>query len=167
MDNNTLLISYKTLTQSSELNENIDVKLILPLIKEVQEMELQTVLGALLFERLKADVFANTLAGFYKELLNEYCKPVLINALLAELPFKLNYRFTNTGVVTRTSENTTPTEFKDLQKLSDQYKAKKVFYSGKMIAYILKNKAQFLEYNSEDNFKDSPKNETYEVGIYL
>lgn len=167
MDNNTLLISYKTLTQSSELNENIDSKVILPLIKEVQEIELQTVLGAALFERLKADIVTNTLTGFYKELLNEYCKPVLINAILAELPYKLNYRFTNTGVVTRTTENTTNPDYKELQKLSDQYKAKKVFYMGKMIDYIKKNQTQFLEYNSEDNFKDSPKNETYDVGIYL
>ncbi|MEO6721438.1 MAG: hypothetical protein ABIN67_13805 [Ferruginibacter sp.] len=167
MNNNTLLISYKTLTQSSELNENIDPNIILPLIKEMQEMELKPVLGTNLFEKLKAEIEAGTLAGYYKELVSDYCKPVLINAILVELPFKLNYRFSNVGVVTRTSEAASRPEYRDLDKLSDMYKGKRVYYANELAKYLCNNYSEFPEYNSENRSSESPKSDTYHTGIYL
>jgi hypothetical protein len=167
MHENTLLISYKTLTLNSELNDNIDTKIILPLIKEVQEIEVQKITGVALFEKLKALVSTNELNGKYKQLMDEKIRPVLINGILTELPFKLNYRFTNNGIASRTAENATVPDFKDLQKVSDMYKAKKVYYANKLADYLKENESDFPELKENTNSKDEPKSDTFFTGIYL
>jgi hypothetical protein len=167
VNNNTLLISYKTITQSSSITENLDTKTILPLVKEVQEMEVEPVIGSALFEKLKADIAGDVLADPYKYLVNEIIKPVIINGIMSDLPFAGNYRFTNVGTIERTSENTRNTDARELQKLSDYYKSRTKWYAGKLTDYLVKNSEQFPEYTSGNDCGEGPKDSTYDVGVYL
>jgi len=168
---NTLLISYKTLTQNSEVPENISPAVILPLIKDVQEMHVEPILGTALFEKIQNDIEAGTLAGNYKDLVTDYIAPVLIYGVLTDLVFTGNYRFSPAGIITHTpggaQSSVLNAEFKDLQKISDFYKSKIVWRAGKLTDYISKNVSNFPEYSEFQSCKDAPQKETYQVGIYL
>jgi hypothetical protein len=72
----------------------------------------------------------------YKDLVNEYLKPVFIYGILETLPFAGNYHFANSGVIERTAANANNVDPKELQKLSDYYKTRRAFYSGKVTEYI-------------------------------
>lgn len=168
MNNNTLLISYKTLIEVSELNSNIDAKIILPLIKEVQEIRVQPLIGTRLFEKIKQDMTDDALTGDYKQLVDDYIRPVLVYNILTDLPFKLNNRFSNVAVVNRTAEASNQISEADIQKFSDFNKTRARWYGDRLTDYLCANSAKFPEY-LESTTKDElpPEIGQYEVGIYL
>lgn len=167
MNENILLISFKTVTENSTIGENYNPQVIRTQIKEVQEMYVADLLGVNLYEKVKADINAGVLAGIYKELVNELLKPVFIYGILESLPFAGNYHFANSGVIERTAANSNNVDPKDLQKLSDYYKTRRVFYSGKVTDFICRHSEELTEVSSAQNPEDRPKKEHYDVGIYL
>lgn len=168
MNNNTLLIAYKVLIASSELNENIDPKIIQPLIKEVQEMRIQPLTGSRLFEKLKSAITEDNLAEDYKYLLTEFIHPVIIYNVLSDLPFRLNHRFTNIAVVNRTGENSNAINEQDLQKFSDYHKSRARWYADRLNDYLKANSEKFPEFLQSDKPEElRPRPGQYETGIYL
>jgi hypothetical protein len=167
MNENILLISYKTVTENSNIGENFNPQVIRTQIKEVQEMYVADLLGVNLYEKVKADISADTLTGIYKDLVNEYLKPVFIYGILETLPFAGNYHFANSGVIERTAANSNNVDPKELQKLSDYYKTRRAFYSDKVSEYIKSHNDEFAELFSGQERKDKPKKPQYDVGIYL
>ena len=90
-----LFISEETIKNSTTINGNVDVELLLPYIKVSQDIHVQQLLGTDLYDVLQ-DKIAGTggasLAGNYKILVDEYIQPVLIHYSLYEcLPF-LSYK---------------------------------------------------------------------------
>jgi hypothetical protein len=164
---NVLLISYATLTKVSELNENIDTKILTPLVAEVQKTIIRPVLGTTLYNALLIAVATDTLSADQLKLLTDYIRPALINGILTDLPFKLNYRFTNTGMTTRTSEHAKAPEYKDIQKLSDYYKAKAVRDCGELTKFLCANVDKYPEYRETTTAGDRPVKEQYDTGVYL
>lgn len=167
MNDNALLISYKTIVENSTIGENYNPQTIRTLIKEVQEMHVAGLLGVSLYEKLKADIVTDALAGIFKELVNEKLKPVFIYGVLESLPYAGNYHFANSGVLERTSENSNSIDPKELQKLSDYYKTRRIFYSGKVSDFLDEYKADFDAVNDGQLPVNQPKKEHYNVGIYL
>jgi hypothetical protein len=168
MSNNVLLISYKTVTENSIIGENYNPQVIRTQIKEVQEMHVEKLIGVALLDKIKSDINANQLTGAFKVLVNEKLNPVFIYGILEALPFAGNYAFANAGIVERTtSSHTKSVDPKELEKLSDYYKTRRVFYSGKVTEFIRENEETFSA--TSDGFKcnQRPKKEQYDVGIYL
>lgn len=166
MNNNTLLLSIKTLCANTDVNANVDPKIILPIIKDVQNIHLAPVLGGNLFEKLKTLITNNAVAGIYETLLNDYITPVMIHGVQTELPYS-NYRFTNVGAGNRTSENMRMPDAKELKIISDSFLAKRVFYANKLTAFLCENSNDIPEYQGENKNGERPEKDTYFPGIYL
>lgn len=167
MNDNTLLISYTNLVAASELNDNIDPKKILPLIREVQEMRVQPVIGARLFEKLKAGIVADDLTQDYKDLLNGPIKDVMVHNVLADLPYKMNFNFSNVGVTKRTSENSQAIEDKDLEKFINFHKSRARWYADRLTDFIKRDVTKYPEFLLGDCHEINAKPAQYEIGIYL
>lgn len=162
--NTALFISYQALVEDSTIDENFNPKTIRLLINELQQMEIAPILGASLYSKLMSDILAGTLSEAQKILLNIHIKPVLINAIQKDLPFVNGYKFHNVGTIERTAENSKNIDQKELQKVSDFFKTKMVFWAGKLSEFLRDNSIDYPEYQGGIN---RPKSAQYETKIYL
>jgi len=66
------LISEAKIREFTDMNNNVDSKLIVNAIRESQDIDLQRLLGTLLYDKILSDVQSNTLTGAYQSLVDDY-----------------------------------------------------------------------------------------------
>jgi hypothetical protein len=168
MNNLNLLLSVKTLTELSEIPANVDPHIIRPIIREVQDMRIEPVIGSKLFEALKLKVKEDDIDGVYKILLEEYITPVMVYGVLAELPLRMNYRAQNQGFISKTSENSQNNSDSDLYKISKKHESTREFYSNKLSSYLCDKASLFPEYKTETLHEEKkPRNTSFDTGLFL
>ena len=173
MSKNVLFISEETVKARSNLNSNVDPKLITPAIKYCQDIYVEPVLGTLLFNKIQDEVEAGTLAGNYKTLMDRYITDVLLYYVLSEMPMMLGYKFYNKNVLKKTSESSIEAQSFELDRLAKWYKNKAEYYENRLIKYLVEedgNSPQiFPEYSRDPGRCDylQPKKKPYTSSIYL
>jgi hypothetical protein len=173
MSKNILFLDENTVKSRSNLNENVDPKLITPAIKYCQDIYIEPVLGTELFRKIQGDVSGQTLAGEYKTLVDEYLTDVLLYYVLSEMPIMLGYKFFNKNVLKKQSENSVDATGDELDKLAKWYRNKAEYYEKRMIAYLVEEDGnqpkKFPEYDTDNTRCDfiKPKKRPYSSSIYL
>ena len=100
-----LFIKRQDLVKNTALSGNVDTDKFIQFIKLAQEIHVRNYLGTDLYNKISADIIADTLAGDYLNLVNDYIQPMLIHFAMSEyLPFAA-YTVANGGVYKHTSEN--------------------------------------------------------------
>jgi hypothetical protein len=74
-----LFISEQKLKDSTAINLNVDVEILLPYVRQAQKLYVEPKLGTELTDKLKAEITAGTLAGAYKTLVDDYIGDMLPN----------------------------------------------------------------------------------------
>ena len=83
-----LFISRTDLVKNSVIAGSTDTDSFIQFIKIAQEIHIQNYLGTKLYDRISADIIADTLTGDYLELVTDYIQPMLIHyAMVDFLPF--------------------------------------------------------------------------------
>lgn len=165
---NVYLVSYESLVKAAELNSNISAERLRPIIKEVQEMRIQPLTGTNLFNKLIDGVNSNNLGADYKTLLNDYVKDVIVYYVLADLPYRMKYKFTNVSFLEQTAENTTPVNSQDVKQISEFYQSKAVWYADRLVDYLKANESKFAEYTTTQAADGiAPTKGQYKTSIYL
>ena len=102
-----LFIKRADLVKNTALNANVDTDKFIQFIKIAQEIHVRNYMGTDLYDKISADIIANTLTGDYLDLVNDYIQPMLIHYAMTEyLPFAA-YSISNGGVFKHSSENST------------------------------------------------------------
>ena len=70
-----LFISETYVKNNTLIDENVDMRLILPSIKDAQELRIHPILGTPLYDDLKAKITAGTLNADEVTLLDDYVAP--------------------------------------------------------------------------------------------
>ena len=100
-----LFISRTDLVKNSIIDGNVDTDKFIQFIKIAQQIQVQNYLGTDLYNKISADIIADTLSGDYLDLVNDYIQPMLIwYAQVEYLPYAA-YQVKNGGVFKHTSEN--------------------------------------------------------------
>ena len=164
-----IFISEQALKDNSIINENVDMKVLLPTIKLAQEKFMLPILGTGLYNEIKTQVSAATVSVLNKTLLDDYIQPALIWWIMAEAPMPLTYKFMNKSVATRSSENASAASLNDLLKLEERFKDNAEWYSQRITNYLLENSTSYPLYLSPGNGIDTiiPKRTMYSTGMYL
>ena len=76
----TFIISEEKLRQFTDINDNLDSKLIKNAVREAQDIYLQRLTGTSLYEAILNKIDTNTLSGDYQELVDDFIQPMLIYA---------------------------------------------------------------------------------------
>jgi len=76
----TLIISEEKLREFTDINDNLDSKLLMNAVREAQDIYLQRLTGTSLYEVILTKIDANTLTGAYKKLVDDFVQPFLIYA---------------------------------------------------------------------------------------
>ena len=105
---NVLLTSPDFVRLNSNISDNVNSKVLATAIREVQEDELQEILGQLLFEKLQDLVESGEISNEentkYKELLDK-AQMFITYRVIAEIIVMLNMKIDNAGLIQTRDEN--------------------------------------------------------------
>lgn len=170
MTNTILLISEQTIKGYSLVNGNVDTQYILPAIQYAQDQGLQPLIGTRLYRTLCALVENEQIEENlpYKELLDDYITPFLINKVMADIQVPVSFKIRNQGIIQNTGDNTYVPQIKDIQYVQQYYNNKADFYANRLTDFLCANVNTYKEYVRVRNGADMPaKPGAYNTGIYL
>lgn len=146
----TFLISEAKLREFTDIDNNVDTALIKNGIRESQDIELQRVLGTLLYDKMLDLVSANTIGDAgnsnYKTLLDDYIQNFLLYAAYFYCLEPIYLRSRNNGLLTPNGGENSDVATKQLFDLKRQSSKNKMeFYAQKLRDYLIEEEALFPE----------------------
>jgi hypothetical protein len=162
-----LFISEEKLKDSTAINLNVDVNLLLPYVRQAQKLYVETKLGTDLTQKLKDEITAGTLAGAYKTLVDDYIGDMLPNwAFYHAVPF-LRFKIENGNIYSKTSETGTSLSTEEAQHLREEVRNTAEYYTERMITYVCNNTGSFPEYSTNSGADVTPDKNAYYNGMNL
>lgn len=163
--NKVLLISEETLKTYSLVNDNIDGKYLLPAIQTAQDIDLETLIGKALLDKLCKLVETGEIVNDskYRTLLDDYITPYLVWQVMSNLQLGINYKLSNSGVITNDDERKSRLDYRNNQLLQEQYKHYADSYAIKLKDYLCNG--DYPEYYQCVNYSHAEDVEL--CGIYL
>ena len=162
-----LFISENKLKESTAINMNVDIDLLLPYVRQAQKLYVEPKLGTDLFKKLEADITAGTLTGVYKTLVEEYIGDMLPNwALYHCIPF-LRFKVQNGNIFSKTSETGTALSTEEAQHLREEVRNTAEYYTERLIEHLKNNISSFPEYSTNSGEDISPDKNAYYSGVNI
>ena len=162
-----LFISEAKLKDSTAINLNVDVELLLPYVRQAQKLYVETKLGTDLTDKLKAEITAGTLTGAYKTLVDDYIGDMLPNwAFYHAIPF-LRFKIENGNIYSKTSETGNALSTEEAQHLREEVRNTAEYYTERMIDYVCNNTSSFPEYSTNSGADVNPDKNAYYNGMNL
>ncbi len=163
-----LFISETFVKENSEIDENVDMKLINPTIWYCQKQYLEKTLGTNLYNDLLAKVVAGTLAGDDLTLVDDYIADALLFWVKFEIQIPLTYKMRNKSVSTNTDPNSQPVSFDIHKYLKDDFKAKAQYFTLRLENYLCANSTLYPTYCTEDESDElTPRDTPPQVAVFL
>ncbi len=162
-----LFISRTDLVKNSIIDGNVDTDKFIQFIKVAQQIDIQNLLGTDLYNKISADIIADTLSGNYLTLVNTYVQPTLIwFAQMNYIPFAA-YQIKNGGVFKHSSETAQNVDKNEVDYLVGKAREYANYYSTRLVDYLCFNNGLFPEYTSNTNEDISPDTDTTFKGWVL
>lgn len=163
-----LFISETFVKENSEVDENVDMKLINPTIWLCQKQYIEKTLGTVLYNDLAAKIVAGTLAGDDLTLVNEYIADALLYWVRNELIVPMTYKFKNKSIGKNTDTNQQPATFEEHKYIRDYYKPKAQYFTERLELYLCANEALYPLYCTENEIDElSPRDTPPQTVMYL
>jgi hypothetical protein len=168
---NALFISEKELKARSVINENVDLKLLMPTILDCQDMHIQPLLGTSLYKEIAEEIEDGAVSNDNKILLEDYIQPALIKWVMAEIPVDLTYKFMNKTVGKKEGENVRAADLSEIHSLMDMNRKKAEWFSERLTGFLKENAsatkyAKYLERSCRADHIN-PKDDNFSLPFYL
>jgi len=166
-----LFISEAKLKDSTAINLNVDVNLLLPYVRQAQKLYVEPKLGTDLTQKIKDLITAGTIGSggnaAYKTLLDDYIGDMLPNwAFYHAIPF-LRFKIENGNIYSKTSETGTALSTEEAQHLREEVRNTAEYYTERLIEYVTNNISSFPEYNTNSGADVNPDRNAYYNGMNL
>ena len=157
-----LFVTRKDLVKFTSVSGGVDTDKFIQYIKIAQDIHIQNFLGTDLYNKISADIVADTLTGDYLSLVTDHVKQMLIHWAMVEfLPFSA-YTIANKGVYKNTSENADSVTKDEVDFLVEKERKTAQYYTDRFINYMSFNaSSKFPEYytnNNDDVYPDKDAN---------
>jgi hypothetical protein len=156
INDNVLLVTKEDLYKYTQLKANVDIDHISPFIKVAQDIEIQSVLGTVLYRKILNDVLTNTLSGNYLTLVSTYIQPMLIHYAMADFIQFHGYEVSNAGILKNNPENTVVPDKGEIDILVKRYRQIAETYRRRLVDYITLNVSLYPEYTAYQNGGEYP-----------
>ena len=141
-----LFISRTDLVKNTIIDGNVDTDRFIQFIKIAQEIHITNYLGSKLYDKISADIVADTLTGDYLSLVSDFIQPMLIHFAMVEyLPFA-SFQIKNGGVFKHSSESSESVSKSEIEFLIQKQRDFSEYYTRRFVDYICFNSAKFPEY---------------------
>lgn len=163
-----LFIKREDLVKNTALSGSVDTDKFIQFIKLAQEIHVRNYLGSDLYEKISADIIADTLTGNYLSLVNDYIQDMLIHYAMSEyLPFAA-YTISNGGVHKHSSESSQIATKSEIDILIAKERNYAEYYTNRFVDYMSFNaSSKFPEYYSNNNEEIYPDKDTNSIGWVL
>jgi hypothetical protein len=166
-----LLISEQKLKDSTAINLNVDVNILLPYVLQAQTLYIEPKLGTQLYEHIKGLIQAGTIGDAgnvaYKTLLDDYISFVLVNySFYHAIPY-LRFKVENGNIYSKTSETGTALSTEESQSLREEISNTAQYYTERLIEYIRNNIGDYPEYSTNSGADVNPDKNAYYNGMNL
>lgn len=145
---NVLLCSPDFIRLNSNISDNLNSKVLATAIREVQDNELQEVLGQLLVDKLCALVKNGTIEDAaninYKGVLDK-AQMFIVYKVIGELTLMTSYKIDNAGIMQTSDENMSNVSMNDTFSLKDYYDNKADHYCYLLQNYVMEHLAELPE----------------------
>ena len=160
-----LFISEQKLKDSTAINLNVDVNILLPYVLQAQTLYIEPKLGTQLYEHIKGLIQAGTIGDAgnvaYKTLLDDYISFVLVNySFYHAIPY-LRFKIENGNIYSKTSETGTALTTEESQSLREEISNTAQYYTERLIEYIRNNIGDFPEYSTNSGADVNPDKNAY------
>jgi hypothetical protein len=170
LNTTVLFIGEAALKQESVISENVDPKLLIPTIKEVQNIYILPLLGTALFNELVTQVSGNSVSADNEILLKSYVQPTMIKYCVYESMLDLSFKFQNKNVATKSSEFSQQASLNDIRYLMDKAVNRAQYYAERVTLFLMANNMKYPAYLNQGNADIStiyPTAKNYSNGMYL
>lgn len=148
------LISEQTIKQRTLVNDNVDGVYIAPMIEMAQDVDLTSLVGEDLVNKLCDLILDNSITDEvnkdYKVLLDKFITPYMCWLVTANIQIAINYKFTNSGVVENYDDHKQRLSYNDSTALLNQYQHYANAYATKLTDYLCDNHTKYPEYKHCD-----------------
>jgi hypothetical protein len=131
-----LIIKPNDIPRLTALNGNIDIDKLTPYVFQAQTIDIKRILRTDLYEKIVSDYANNDLSGVYKTMYDDYIILVLAYYSASYFISFGSYQIVNNGIMKMASEGTTAVEMKDVQFLSEKYKALGIGFESQLYDYL-------------------------------
>lgn len=178
MASKVYIIGCNYVKENSEVQDNVEEKLIKRSILTGQDIDIQSLLGTELYEIVLSELYnfkhtGTTISTRIKTLVDDYIVPVLLYSVLRDvIPFIL-MRITPSSVSQNDNNtNSNQTEYKIVSLFRKEYETKYQHYANRLTFYLNENDTTFPEWSymntSGDRQSVAPKkDQSYFGGIQL
>jgi len=147
-----LLISWTKVKQYTDINDSVDADLIKNNIRTAQDIQLQRVIGTLLYQKLLDLVETNTMNeavnANYKTLLDTYIQDMLLYASYYETLESIYTRVKNNGLLSPNGGENSDSVDRNRYEMKRQSVLNKFeYYADRLSKYLVETQAQFPELN--------------------
>lgn len=163
-----LIISENYLKEYTTINNNVDIKIVTPVIQEAQTFYILPILGTQLYNQIISQVGSNTVSAANVTLLDNYVVPCLMYYVKCELIPEMKYRMMNKGVMIKNSENSQPADLTEIQFLMDRAKNKAEELAERTTRFLRHNSATYPLYTANAQYDEiRPNRNNYTGGIFV
>jgi hypothetical protein len=163
----TLFISEAQFRARGLIAENIEFRQVRPIILDVQNIQIQNLLGYDLFEDLKQAIDTDTLNSVERVLIENYLQLIIINYTQAELLITNTFKMTAKGTINQYGTYDSIVSADDINRVSIEYKNKAKSYEKQAVDYINRNKSNFALYKWGQEDKQNPIRPFNNFNIYF
>lgn len=159
-----LFIDETFLKDKTPINDNIDIRLIVPFVGNAQDIDIQPLLGSNLYNRLQNGIIANDLNANEIKLL-EIIRPALAYfSLYRAIPF-IAVEVRGAGIVRHVNEKIQPASSKDIDMIRNEAMNTAEFYAKRIVNWLCANRTMYPEFNTE-TMPLKPSKGNYAFGMY-
>jgi len=153
-----LFIKRDDITKNTSLSGSVDSNKFLQYVQIAQEIHIQNLLGTDLYEKIESLIIDGNGVipdGDYKNLVDDYIKPLLIHFGMVEYLAFAAYSISNAGVYKHSIETSETVSKEEIDLIVSKHKSYADYYSNRLIDYLCTNGTsnRFPEYytNTDDD----------------
>lgn len=151
---NILLISEDYVKSNSNIDDNLWGKMLIPAIREAQEMGLQAIIGGNLYQAILDKVADGSIQNEdnfdYKYILDKHIQPYLLYKVMVNVIPVIGTKLSNMGVMTTDDEKATNVAKSERDNLMTYYQYRADFYAQRLQEYLCHNSMIYPELNDCD-----------------
>ena len=152
------LVNEQLVLDRTTLDKNLLSANIKPAILLAQRIEVSTVCGDKLINKIYSEIENGTLSGNYKTLVDEYLTDLTIYATLYHACTSMLSKFTNRGLQQENSENSSHSDISVYRELKSDAKNNMEFFAARANKWLFQNRELFSEYELCNSDGDMPAN---------
>lgn len=142
----TLILNWVKLKEYTDLNDSVDASLLKNAVREAQDIDLQRIIGTLLYRKLLSDIDSNSLAGYYETLVQDYVQDFLLYASYKYAVENIYIRPRNNGLLQPTGGENSQVVDRQIFEMKRQGAINKMeYYADRLARYITEEESNFPE----------------------